>query len=136
MNQNLLPGECPKRKSRRHLFNPVPGATDGAVACTCGERLIYAAGIDAPLSPEPPFTIGQTVGHSDAVIQRARDYLCNCGREPMRSGAAADLEKKIAARGLVHACERGAHAPWVVKVSWNDGTVSECLPHRVMRRHS
>lgn len=81
----------------------------------------------------PPFTAGESVGHGDSVIQRARQYLSECGREPMRSGAETDLAKKIAARGIVTKCAPGTHASWVVDVEWRDGTTSSCLPHRVQK---
>lgn len=75
-----------------------------------------------------PFAVGDTVGHSNHVLQRARDYFQSCGREPMRSGAEKDLKKKQAARGKVTACRPGPCAPWVVRVEWDDKSVSECLP--------
>ncbi len=45
--------------------------------------------------------IGDTVKHSGCVIMRARDYWLSCGRQPMKEGARADLEKKTKARGIV-----------------------------------
>lgn len=80
-----------------------------------------------------PFAVGDAVGHSDDVIRRARDYFLSCGREPMRSGAEADLQKKQAARGTVTACLPGTHTPWVVEVTWEDGSKSSCLPYRVRK---
>lgn len=84
-------------------------------------------------NPPRPFAAHDIVGHGESVIRSANDYFQSCGREPMRSGAEADLKKKIAARGVVESCEPGPCAPWVVSVRWTDGTVSQCLPHRVKK---
>jgi hypothetical protein len=83
------------------------------------------------------FQVGTRVGHSGAVIQRKRDYWCQCGREPMKSGAKDALDKAIADRGTVTAILPGDPARGVspgLEVTWDDGCVSRCLSYMVIPR--
>lgn len=78
------------------------------------------------------FNVGDSVRHSGYVINKVRDYWLNCGREPMKSGAKADLDKKTNARGVVEEIRQGK-AAWIVRVKWDDGSVHESLPYVISK---
>ncbi len=76
------------------------------------------------------FNVGDRVRHSGSVIQKARDYWLSCGREPMKTGARTDLDKKTSARGTVTAVEQGKYS-WHVAVTWDDGHTSDGLSYMI-----
>lgn len=77
------------------------------------------------------FPVGTKVKHSQAVLSTAHDYYLNCGREPMKSGAKRDYEKKLQARGTVITPDPKYISDVGVSVQWDDGTISHCLAHRI-----
>ena len=81
-----------------------------------------------------PYEIGQRVRHSAHVLGKKRDYWNQCGREPMKSGAKAALDKAIAERGTVTAILAGDPDRGVspgVEVKWDNGSVSRCLSYLI-----
>lgn len=81
-----------------------------------------------------PFKIGQRVKHSGPVIQRARDYWNNQGREPQKSGARKALDEAVAQRGTITALLPGDGARGVspgLQITWDNGSLSNCLSYRV-----
>lgn len=82
------------------------------------------------------FAVGDRVRRSGYVTQRARDYWNNCGREPMKSGAKAALDKAIADRGTVTELLVGDSSRGVspgLAIQWDDGTICSCLPYMVAK---
>jgi hypothetical protein len=80
------------------------------------------------------FKVNDKVGRGACVLSRARDYWCSQGREPMKSGAKAALDKAIADRGVVTKlllpdASRGVSPG--VEVTWVDGTISRSLDYMV-----
>jgi hypothetical protein len=86
-----------------------------------------SAGAEGAQNPTG-FNVGDKIRHSGYVIQRARDYWLKCGREPMKSGAKADLDKKTNARGIVKGINKNRNA-WSVFTEWQDGHVSDSLSY-------
>lgn len=84
------------------------------------------------------FKVGDRVRHSGYTIQRARDYWNRCGREPMKSGAKAELDRLTAERGtVIEVCtgdmkkairnEPGGAAGMTVRT--DSGAVHKSLPY-------
>ena len=82
------------------------------------------------------FQVGDRVGHSAHVLNRKRDYWNSCGREPMKSGAKAALDKAIAERGTVTALLPGDRDRGVspgLEITWDSGSISRCLDYLVTK---
>lgn len=80
------------------------------------------------------FKVGDRVKHSGYVLRDKRDYWNRCGREPMKSGAKAALDKAIAERGTITALLIGDRSRGVspgLEVEWDSGYVSRCLSYLV-----
>jgi hypothetical protein len=74
------------------------------------------------------FFVGQAVKPSEYQIRPARDYWLNCGREPMKSGAKAALERLKSLRGVVIAINDGKYAKGILTISLSDGCVVRSMP--------
>jgi hypothetical protein len=72
------------------------------------------------------FKIGDRVRHSGYSLKGLRDYWLSCGREPQKTSAKTELDRKVAERGTITAGdERACH------VTWDSGAVSQCLDYMV-----
>lgn len=72
--------------------------------------------------------IGNTVKKSGYALKPARDYWLGCGDYTRKNRAKEALDKATALRGIVTEISKGG-----CKVTWNDGTESNCLDYMVER---
>ncbi len=84
-----------------------------------------------PVNPTG-FAVGDRVRHGNDPIRRARDYWLGCGRQPMKSGAKAELDRLSAERGTVTGITQNKYA-WGVSVRWDSGSQSDCLSYMVAK---